>query len=229
MLIKSILAAVILIGTIFAVAWYLPKTLQIKKRLDRINDEGIVFYEDRNSLKLERGDLTELIRKSEYVWISCFTASSFEQDPVLRMHKVNKLILYDPEYELLKVYAAMEGDVNKVKALQNSIISVTVDALHNNVLVYWVKRPLMNVVIANAESTQDETKWAKIETFIPYYKAGDRPSYIITRNGYPGLFNRLVQSFNAVTENKTTTIDLMNNRQVLEDAKRNFGWSLKST
>lgn len=189
----------------------------------------ITFHKDRNSLKLERGDLTELVRGSEYVWISCYTASSFEQSPILAQHKVTKLILYNPSYDLLKVYAAMEGDVNKVQAYRNNIISVTDDALKNNVPVYWASRPIINLMIANAESAKDEAKWAKVETFIPYRRADERPDYIITRKEYPELFDRLVKSFNAMLENKETTVDVMENRQVLEDAKRDFGWSLKST
>ena len=161
----------------------------------------LTFYEDRGSLTKHEGKLTTQIEKTNHVWMSCFTGSTLEQSDALGTHKITKLVLYDPSYDLLKVYAAMEGDVNKVHAYRSNIVSATKCALDHDVSVYWAKRPLINFIIANPESAKDETKWAKIETFIPYRKADERPSYIITKTGFPELYLRLIKSFNAIIEN----------------------------
>ena len=172
----SIVGTIILVCVLMMGFWPEIRRLQFRnpvilRREDswvNLEKPSSAFHEDRDALTKAEGTLKEQIEKTEHVWISCFTASTLEQSPVLSTHKITKLVLYNPTYSLLDVYAAMEGDVNKVTAYQNNIISSTEEALENNIPVYWVSRPLINLMIANAETTKkDVIKWAKIETFIP--------------------------------------------------------------
>ena len=124
----------------------------------------------------------------------------------------------------------MEGDVNKLQAYRSNIISVTEEALNNNVTVYWVSRPILNLLIANAESPEgDVAKWVKLETYIPYKKANERPSYIINKTEYPNLYDRFVKSFNAMILEKNQAINLKENKEVLSKAKMDFGFTQSST
>ena len=191
---------------------------------------GIEFYENRHQLAEQRGLFLKEISQTEYVWLAMWVGTTLVQSGILKTHKVAKLVLHHPLYNLLKVYAVMEK--GHLQTYQNNIISVTEDALRNDVPVWWCQRPLVGLVIANAEVTsRDVRKWARIDDYIPYLRPESNPSYTVNEDTHPQLFNQIVTSYKEIINPARNTEDTLIrvNETILAAVKNKLGWEETTT
>lgn len=200
-IIRSIIAGIILIATIFAVAWYLPKISPSgAKSEDRKNKETaltptvptVEFYESKKQLVDIYGGLDKEISISKKMWLSFWLGSFIEDKDTLKSKNITKLALFDPEYEALQIYAdLMQKDIDTV---QKIILRNTETAIIEGIKVWWVKRPMDSIVVCNPEE-RDNTGRVRIES-LPYNTNDQSLNIVIYEKERKELFTRMLKYFN---------------------------------
>jgi hypothetical protein len=152
------------------------------------------------------GTLDKELKGANQVWVCTWVGQNILKQDVLDKCKITKLILLDPEYPELRLYASQ--DDRKPPIYQNIIIELTRRALKKDIKTYWIKEPIVAMVIHNPEKGE-KGGWARIGDFLPYGLPSDSPSYTVYESKYPDLFKRIVKSYSDIIDkNKDNLVTL---------------------
>jgi hypothetical protein len=141
LLVKSIFAGLILVATIFAVAWYIPKWSS--KQKPDTTKQLIEFYPNRRALDQARhpleGELS--LATVKQVWIMCWTGHRITDTYILKRYKdkITKLVLQHPEAEYLKYESHNTDeswDTYKNDIFKNTEIALDLSDKGANIEVY---------------------------------------------------------------------------------------------
>lgn len=186
----------------------------------------IEFHENISDLRNIYGSLERELKNAKQVWICTWVGQSIHKDDVLDKCNVTRLILLDPEYSELKNYA--NQDDKNVILYQSIIIELSKKAIKKGIKTYWVKEPIISMIIYNPEKGE-KNGWIRIGDFLPYGLPSDSPGYKVCDKLYPNLFRRMCDSYNKmvdinrdrlVTQNRIdqTEKKLSSNITVIENA-----------
>ena len=163
----------------------------------------IEFYHSRTTMLAVRHGLEgELLRVSR-AWVSLIAGANFTSLSNEAIEKIEKLILVDPDSELIKAltrlptYSAANLQFHIQAAIQRS-------RAHKVPLKISTVPPLI-LTIGDPETPQ---AWARIQIFMPHIPGSEQPNFVVYKAEQAKLFDTIKTHFEEMWERSRVAVEL---------------------